>query len=245
MIRSAIRTLIRIEADDLTESPKGLFTNDSLDILINVAQRKLQLKLIRLIPWMFRKNVTFDFTIAKTDYDIATDLVITDLLMFETIVHNKANTPAKPLYFYSSPNDFWMSQDYVGATGSDPAAWAYLDKDTITILPTASGTVADRLKAFYFFRIPDLNHDSSDVSPNVATPHMDASLHGLIAYEVLLRYMIRDKDGEIYRIVATKAANEFEEAMEALTMPQGFSTGRLPGAGEYLDISYFSANITG
>jgi hypothetical protein len=235
MDRSEIRVLTRIEADELTEANQGLFTDDHLDILLNVAQSKLALKLITIVPWMFRKSKVFAYTAAKTSYDIATDLVITDLLVFETIVHNKTNESAKPLYFVESPNDLWQ-YGYVGATGTDPKAWAYLDNASIAILPTASGTVADRLKAFYFKRIEDMDDDADE-------PDLDAALHPLIAYEVLLRWMIRDKDSEIYRMVAAKAALEFEEAMNLFAMKQGFTTGRLPGAQEYLDHTILSTNL--
>ena len=88
------------------------------------------------------------------------------------------------------------------------------------------------LKAYYFKRIPDLNHDTLDTGANVATPHIDEALHHLIAYEVLLDWFIRDKAGSDYTRMRDRAGGAFDTAMLALTMPQGFSTGRLPGASE-------------
>ncbi len=237
MDREDIRTLIRVEADELVATDQGLFTNEHLNTLINISQRKLQLKLITLIPWMFRKSSAVDYTISKTSYSIATDLSISDLLMFETILHNKSNQRPTPLAFVRSPNDFWQ-YGYVGQTGSDPKAWGYLDKDSIAILPIAAATVVDRMKVYYFQRIADLDADDEE-------PELDESLHDLVAYDVLLRWMIRDKDSEIYRMIQAKGAVNFEEAVSTLTMPQGFDTGRLPGAHEYLDYSALSTNVTG
>ena len=241
MTREEIRDLIRVLADELEEAPQGLFFDAQLNTLVNLGQRKVQLRLIPLIPWYFRKTAEFDWGTSET-YSIVTDLGISDLLIFEDICHNLTNQKATPLYFCDNPNDKWQ-YGAVGRAGPAPRAWGYEDKDDIWILPKSGATVSNRLKAYYFLRIPDLNHDTSDTSPNVATPHMDEAIHDLIVYEVLLNWFIRDKAGADYNRMKEKAALSFTEAMYTLSMKQGFSTGRLPGAEEYLDFSTLSSNV--
>ena len=61
--------------------------------------------------------------------------------------------------------------------------WGMEKEGYIELSPPPKDTLADRYKVIYVIKFPDLTHDTSDVSPNVATPGFDSIAHSLIAYD--------------------------------------------------------------
>lgn len=230
MKRGEIKTHIRTLCDELTVAPEGMFTDEQLNTLVNIAQRNVEIDLIEYIPWYFRTSKKFSITADKREYDIVSDIGITDLLLFDTILHNKTGERPNPL-LYCDPDELWQHVA-VGDTGSDPEIWGYEDKDNIFIEPTPSGTEADRLKAVYFKKVPDLTHDTSDISPEVATPHLPESTHELIAIEVVKLWHIADEE----------EASDIEERYNRmlftttyrLSAPQGIRASLSPNIKEHL-----------
>lgn len=217
MKRGALRTHIRTLADELTAAPEGLFTDAELDSFINIAQRVVYVDLIEHLPWYFRYTKTFSATASKKTYDIATDIVITDLFMFETILKNTTGEKPTPLVYLEDPEDLWQ----YGEVGEEkePKVYYYEDRETVGLHPTPNS--AYPYKAFYFKRIPDLTHDDSDVAPNVATPHLPEETHELIAFQVLLRWYIRDEDSSSYSRVQSKYHDALYQASYELSTSQG------------------------
>lgn len=245
MNRAEIRDAIRTLGDELQVADQGLFSTVRLNTLINSAQRTLQLKLITVIPKEFRGTpVEFDYTVSKDPYNIVTDVGIAaaEFFMFENILHNKSGNRPSPLYYLEHPEDIWQYGN-VAATGSDPGGWGYQNRENIFIRPIAGGTVANRLKAYWYKRLPDLNHDDDDTGVNVATPVMDATLHEIIPLEAMKTWCIRDRDGELKGWIEDRIQEILFDAGYALSMKQGFTTGRLPGAREYLGFNPVSANL--
>jgi len=208
--------------DQPNEAPQGSFYDTELDDYINIAQVNVQTELLQYIPWYFRKTKTFQTTATKETYTIATDIGITDLLLFEEILWNKTGERPRPITGPIEPDQIYEYVE-VDETG-EPKIWGFEDKDTIFIKKIADA-VYD-LKAYYFKTIPDLNHDSSDTSPNVATPHLPKQAHPLIALEASLLCGIKDE--QIMTDIETKKINMYREVAWALSTPQGTTRGVRP-----------------
>ena len=191
MKRGEIRDYIRILGDELTEAPEGLFTDAQLNTLINISQRKVQKELANYIPWYFRQTKLISLTANKKVYSIDTDLLITDFLVFEKIIPNVTAQEAIPL-LYLEPKDIRLHEK-VGDTAAMPKGWGYETSSSIFFVPTPASTTASALKAYYIRRIPDLNHDTSDTPPSVATPLLPEEAHQLIAIDVVRQWIIWDK----------------------------------------------------
>ena len=191
MKRGELRNLVRILADELTEAPEGLFTDVELDSLLNISQRVVQRDLANYIPWYFRKSKELSLTLSKKVYSISSDFLITDFLIFEKIVPNVLQSEARPL-LYLEPKDIWLHEK-VGDTALVPKGWGYETKDSVFFVPTPSQTQSGVLKAFYMMRIPDLNDDTSDEPPKVATPLLPEEAHQLLAIDTLRQWFIRDQ----------------------------------------------------
>jgi hypothetical protein len=191
MTREEIRTYIRTLANELTEAPEGLFTNVDLNPLINISQRNVQLDLMLSgLVWYFRKSGLISITKDKSTYSITTDLSITDLLLIEEILFNVEDEYKNPV----PKIDIDQTWEFELEDSTDPIAWGREDKDTIFVMPKPTTSISNYWKIYYFKRIPALNHDTSDVTPNIATPHLPEEAHPLIALDVLKDWMIRDDE---------------------------------------------------
>lgn len=228
MNRSEIRTQIRTLADELTERPEGLFLNTELDALINVSQQNVELALIEYIPWYFRGTKTFSTSANKETYDIESEVGIADFFLFSDIFRNTTGKKPTPLRFIE-PDDQWQYGS-VGGKG-EPDAWGFEDKDTIFFRKIPNGVYS--YKGYYFKKIPALDHDTSDVSPNVATPHLPESAHPLIALDVLRQWDIRSGELETSKIEDMYQDLFFDVAYN-LSAPQGKTSRRRPNIREYL-----------
>ena len=238
MIRSAITTHIRTLADELTEAPEGIFTDTEIETLINLSQVNVEMDLLEFMPWYFRKAGTaFTITVNTRTYDISSDLSISDHLLFETILHNKTGERATPLVYLESPEDV-QQYTYVGHTAADPETWMYEGYDTIAIDPTPAGTVASRLKPYYFRKIPDLAGDSE-------SPFLPGFVHPLVALDVLLCWFIRDERSQDYLKIQGRYDKIFRRGTYMYSARQGPTLAKLPSLREHLNRDMLSRNITG
>ena len=76
MNRTAIISRIRVLADELTEAPRGLYTDTQLKEHINTALDNIQMELLEFMPWYFRKRVLITLVGSQQDYNISSDLGI-------------------------------------------------------------------------------------------------------------------------------------------------------------------------
>jgi len=131
----------------------------------------------------------------KWKYDLVDDLSVTDFLMMEDIFHNLASKKPHGLLYIEADQlyEFVSSVDQTG----EPEVWYWEEKGVIALRPIPVSTLADRYKAYYFYELPDLNHDTSDVSPNIATPPFPAPAHKLISIDVVLQCQIADESGAL------------------------------------------------
>lgn len=198
MNRLAIRTYVRFLIDEFSEEPEGLFLNDStatelgINDLINTSMHNVHLELLRFMPSYFRKKFLISVTANKREYSIVTDFGLTDFMTMEDIFYNESSSKPTPLLHVELDqiNDYQIN---VGETG-DPKIWTYESGDSIAFDPTPNATLANKFKGFYFWRIPDLNHDTSDVLPNIATPSLPKDAHPLIAFDVVNQLHIASEE---------------------------------------------------
>jgi len=233
----AIETHIRTLADELTEAPEGLFTDTELDTLINLSLVNVELDLLEFMPWYFRKAGTpFTITVNTRTYDISSDLGISDHLLFETILHNKTNEKATPLTYIENPEDL-QQYTHVGKTGADPETWMYEGYDTIAIDPTPSGTVASRLKPYYFRKIPDIATGETPFLPDFA--------HPLVALDTLLCWYIRDEKSQDYKTIQDRYDRIKFRGTYMYSQRQGPTLSRLPKLREHLNRNILDINVMG
>lgn len=200
MNRLAIRNYARFLLDELEELPEGQVKDEDADIfdlneVINISQQNVQLDLIPIIPQYFRKTFLISRTVNKWEYDIEDDLSVTDFLMMEDIFHNLAAKKPHGLT-YIEVDQLYEFIESIEETG-EPKVWFWEEAGVIGLKPIPTSTVADRYKAYYFYELPDLNHDTSDVSPNIATPPFPAPAHKLISIDAVLQCQIADESGAI------------------------------------------------
>ena len=202
--------------DEETEAPEGLITNINLNLLINIAQGRVEMELIPYIPREFRKTVLISLVAAKPTYDVVTDLSLTDFIVFENIFHNESGKKPQGLRYIEPDQlyDYWT----VGKTGQDPEVWLYEKEDTIGIYPIPAASLANRLKGLYFYQIPDLNSDETHTpaSSLYAIPDMPAAAHPLIAVDTvrLIHLIGEEESSDVDRIYATY----FSSALNALSI---------------------------
>jgi len=84
MNRENIRDRVRVLADELTEAPRGLYTNTQINEHINTALDNVQMELLEFMPWYFRKRVLISLIINQQDYNISTDLGIDGNIVITT-----------------------------------------------------------------------------------------------------------------------------------------------------------------
>ncbi len=185
-----IRRYTRVLADELTEYPEGFIENTDLDILINIAQNNVQLEIIKYVPKCFRKTTLFSITTGVPDYNIVSDLGITNHLRLEVILRNKPGELPKPL-IEIDPEDAWQ-----WTAGSEPRAWYQEERLVIMLTPPAAETYADRYKIYHFEELPDLNQDSThDPSTGkYSIPDMPKIAHPLISLDTLRQWAIADEE---------------------------------------------------
>lgn len=187
MTRAEIRSLVRLLIDEPEAYPDGTFTDAQLDTLINTAKDKATLALASFLPWMFQGTALVDVTAGKGSYDIVTDWLITDCLAVVTIIRNKTTEGRLPVLFSPGSEDLVLMSNI---PNTDPILWGQEKDGYVELSPPPKETATDRYKVVYVKKFPDLNHDTSDVSPNVATPGFRDIAHPLIAYETAIIALI-------------------------------------------------------
>lgn len=84
MIRSAILSRVRVLADELTEAPRGLYTDTQIKEHINTGLDNIQMELLEFMPWYFRKRVLITLVGSQQDYNISSDLGIDGNIVITT-----------------------------------------------------------------------------------------------------------------------------------------------------------------
>lgn len=171
MKRLAIRNYMRFLINELSELPEGTFKDEDTSIfdvneIINLAQQTVYLNLIRIIPEEFRQSFYISLEEDKDEYNIVTDCLTTDFWRMEDIYHNETGKRPDGL-LHVDLDQLVDIGIVVGEKGVNPKCWFWAARETVGIRPIPSSAVADRLKAYYFYAIPDLNHDSSDAKTEV------------------------------------------------------------------------------
>ncbi len=226
MTRADIRGLVRIYADELEASPKGLFADAQLNTLINLSKDRVYLQLIDRLPQKFRYYKVFTITASKTTYSVVTDLSITDFFQEEVMLWNRSDKRAWVIPGPISPEDRHQYEAQAGTTG-EPKAWGWESDGVFSFAPASDATYTNGGKLYYFKTVPDLSDDSSDVSPLVATPLLPAVSHPLIALDVLRQWNIRDP--ETAQKIEEKYAALFSDIYLVLTRKPAYAPDRQPG----------------
>jgi len=221
MDREAIREYGLILADELDiETDEGLFDSDVHNTLINISQNRVLLRLGAALPKRFRTAKLLNITADKRVYSIVTDLVITDFLTFQSILHNVSGKRATPL-IEIDPEDEWLYEDL-----DELSYWGYEDKDNIFIGPTATSTVAERLKSYYFAELAAMDDDADE-------PAMPIVCRPLISIDVLKQFTLAD-EGSLAKVNAY-FEQELDNIVTALSMKSNFAAaGQKPSVREVL-----------
>lgn len=190
MNRGEIRNHARVLADELTESPEGLFSNNQLNALINIAQNNVLLGIGVRIPRYLRSSSDITLTANKETYHVIDDLSITDLLLAADIQKNTTGKLQPPLPEIDL-EDKWQYSGGVGNT-DEPLVWGWEEKDTLFFTPIPNSAFPYRF--YYFAELPALNHDDSDEGTNVATPRLPVISHPLISLDVMRMWGITDEE---------------------------------------------------
>jgi len=167
MNRKELREMCRFYMQELEERPEGLIKDDEaaetdLNNLINIAQRSIQVDLMPYIPEWFRGNFLFSIDADKGDYHIEDDLSVTDFLRMEDIYHNESGK--KPQGLTHVKLDQLQQHDITIGEKGDPKVWLWEARLTVGLRPIPSATIAERYKAYYFFKIPNLKYDDADIT---------------------------------------------------------------------------------
>lgn len=202
MNRLAIRNYARFLWDELKELPEGMIKDEDedefdLNELINISQQNVSLDLIQIIPQYFRKTFLITRTVNKWEYNLVTDLSVTDFLMMEDIFHNESGKKPHGLT-YIEPDQLYEFVGSINETG-EPKVWFWEEEGVIGLKPIPSSTVADRYKGYYFYKLPDLNEDETHTpsEDKYAIPPFPAPAHKLISIDVVLQCQIADESGAI------------------------------------------------
>ena len=84
MNRLNIRDRVRVLADELTEAPRGLYTDTQLNEHINTGLDNIQMELLEFMPWYFRNRVLITLVGSQQDYNISSDLGIDGNIVITT-----------------------------------------------------------------------------------------------------------------------------------------------------------------
>jgi len=193
MTRKEIREYARALINEFKEASKGFMKDTEADVLdlntlINIALHHVHLDLIPAIPWYFQKTVLISVEANKREYDVVTDLSLTDFLMFADIYHNESGKKPDGLLYLEKDqlSDFDIE---VGKTG-DPIVWSYESKSEIAFDQTPASTIADRYKGVYYYELADLTDDSH-------SPDMPKACHVLVGIETARQCKIIREDAMV------------------------------------------------
>lgn len=229
---TALLAYTRILADELDAAPDGLFEDDDLTIVLNVAKDKVYLDLVGLIPERFRKSKKISLVANQREYVISTGLLITDLMAIEVIVRNIAGKRPWPLVEITPEQEHQFMENPASADAY-PSAFMRDGDDSLTFLPVASGSLADALKMYYFQEIPDL----SALTPTVA-PALPRLAHPLICLDALKQWGIRSAESQA--AVDARYAETLETVVQKLSMKSALRGGQLPGT---LEMSGYGEDV--
>lgn len=236
MKRKQIRLLARAMIDEYSEEPEGLFRDedaDEFDIneFINLAQQKVALDLLPFVPHLFRQTFLISTIAAKRTYDIVTDLSVTDFLAMEDIYKNTSGERPIPLHFVEQ-DQLW---EFVKVGDTGPAkVWSWEERLKIAIDPTPDASETEIFKAFYFFKVPDLNHDADDTPAGTyATPLLPAVSHVLIAIDTAIQcHLVGEEES---RDLEKRYAEKFKFIIKSIaSLPGAYSAPR-PAARERIE----------
>lgn len=217
MNRLEIRTLLRTLIDEPDAYPDGTFTDAQLDTLINSSKDRIALALSSLLPSKFRTYKLVPTTAGRASYSIVTDWLITDCLAVVDILRYKANEDRLPLLYTPNSEDLALTSN---TANLDAVFWGQEKADYVELSPPSKETLADRYKVIYVKKVPDLNHDTSDVAPNVATPGFDSVAHSLIAYDA----------AEVALAVNERSTIDIERRKQAIMFDIAWNLSGVPGA---------------
>lgn len=183
MNRLEIRTLARTLMDEPEPAPDGTFADADIDIQINASKDRVAIALSSLLPAKFRSYALVGVEAGKASYSIVTDFLVTDCLVPADLIRYKAEERRLPLLYTKNSEDLAACSNLAAP---DTLLWGQEKDGYIELSPPPKETASARYKFIYVKKWPDLNHDTSDVAPNVATPGYDSVFHSLIAYDVAI-----------------------------------------------------------
>jgi len=199
MNRKELREMSRFYMQELLERPEGLIKDEDaaetdLNNLINIAQHSVQVDLIPYIPEWFRKSFLFSIEANIGDYHIEDDISVTDFLRMEDIYHNESGKKPQGLTYIKA--DQLQQYDITVGEKGEPKVWLWEARLTIGLRPIPSSTILSRYKAYYFFKIPDLNQDTehSPYENKFAIPPFPDITQELIAIDAVKRSNIASED---------------------------------------------------
>ena len=200
MNRKQIRIYARGLVNEYTEEPEGLIKNEEateidMNELINISQEVVELDLIPHMPEEFKKSFTISLQANKGEYHIENDLSVTDFLRMDDIYHNESNKKPQGLLYVEADqlHEFNIKVDEKG----DPYLWFWAAKKTIGLRPIPSSNKTDWLKAYYFYKIPDLNNDETHNPPTTyAIPDLPTPAHVLVAIDTARQYLLIDQEAD-------------------------------------------------
>ncbi len=217
MTRLEIRTLLRTLIDEPDPYPDGTFTDAQLNTLINTSKDRVTLALSGLLPSKFRSYKLVPVTAGKSSYSIVTDFVITDCLAVADIIRYKATEDRLPLLYTPNSEDLALISN---TSNLDSVFWGQEKEGYVELSPPPKETLADRYKVIYVIKFPDLNHDTSNDAPNVATPGFDSIAHSLIAYDA----------AEVCLAVNERSTSDLERRKQSIMFDIAWNLSGIPGA---------------
>lgn len=236
MNRKQIRLLARSFLDEYSEEPEGLFKDENADEFdlnefINLAQQKVELDLIPFVPHLFRKTFLISTTATKRTYDIVSDLSVADYLTMEDIYKN--TTGERPTLLHFVEQDQLWEFVKVGDVGT-PIVWSWEERLVIALDPTPDVSESEKFKALYSFKVPDLNHDTTDNPPtSYATPLLPEVSHVLIAIDTAIQcHLVGEEESND---LEKRYAEKFKFIIKSIaSLPGAYSAPR-PAARERME----------
>lgn len=159
MIRSELRTLMLSWLDD---AKSGYFDAATLNIWLNLAQRRVQMDLLQAGQNYYEISVETPLIAGQADYLFPTDFITLNRL--EIVISgtgvNENRQPLKPI----TTNQ----QDMVPIDYGTPTNY-FIKRDRFTISPTPQSAMTMRL--YYSYRVADMGADSD--TPDVPEHFME------------------------------------------------------------------------
>jgi len=223
MKRSDLRHYIRVLADELTEAPEGLMADEDLNILMDISQNNVALRLAPSLPNKFLENTTFSTVANQGVYNIETDIGITDCLAISDILHNLSGKNPLPLIFVEDIDDKYQ-YGAIGETGV-MRYWGYESKSEIWIMKVPASAEADRFKVYHI-------KERTDMADDDAAPDLPKSAHVLVAYDVLYQWAMRG-GGNVKTVEAIYQKAQ-DEVIDLLKQNFSIRTGMKPSVKELI-----------